>query len=38
MLQNQGTALHDAVRNGHIDCVKELHKAGAALDAKDDVS
>ena len=38
MLQAQRTALHDAAEKGHIDCVKELHKAGATLDAKDSVS
>ena len=38
MLQAQRTALHYAVEEGRIDCVKELHKAGATLDAKDSVS
>ena len=38
VLQVQCTALHCAAEVGHIDCVKELHKAGATLDAKSEVS
>ena len=38
VLQAQQTALHYAACDGNIDCVKELHKAGATLDAKSKVS
>ena len=38
IIQDQWTALHWAARKGDTDCVQLLCDAGAAVDAKDNVS
>lgn len=37
VVQNQQTALINAVENGHIECVRLLLESGADTEAKDDV-